>query len=55
MNYKYAEVAACTNLINVESNVQSSWTDQHFDYSSSDEGSESDAIPVFAVVNIYCN
>ncbi|EDW09514.2 uncharacterized protein LOC6579697 isoform X1 [Drosophila mojavensis] len=49
LNYKYAEVAGCTNLINVESNVQSNWTDHHLDYSSSDEGSESDAIPVFAV------
>ncbi|XP_030246928.1 uncharacterized protein LOC108652777 [Drosophila navojoa] len=50
LNYKYAEVVPCTNLINSESNpIQSTWTDQHIDYSSSDEGSESDAIPVFAV------
>ncbi|TDG51646.1 hypothetical protein AWZ03_002106 [Drosophila navojoa] len=37
-------------LRSIPDTVESTWTDQHIDYSSSDEGSESDAIPVFAVV-----
>ncbi|EDW62074.2 uncharacterized protein tej [Drosophila virilis] len=53
LNYKYTNDASCVNLVKVEpsvtANTRPSWEEPYIEYISSDDGSESDAIPVFAV------
>ncbi|XP_030558430.1 uncharacterized protein LOC115760969 [Drosophila novamexicana] len=53
LNYKYTTNASCVNLVkarpSVTANTRPSWEEPYIEYISSDDGSESDAIPIFAV------